>query len=153
MLAILLFTSLYFFQSNKKAEKRISILLSRTEELQDQVKELTETVENLENEKDDLEEQLANVSHFDNGSVGNSVSSSGVSYTGSVIQTSIDGEFQGWEGETIFKMMDGSIWQQSSYAYMYHYAYSPEVIIYNKSGTTYMKVEDVDDEIEVRRIK
>jgi hypothetical protein len=47
-----------------------------------------------------------------------------------VIESSIDGEFKGWDGSTIFKLSNGQIWQQSSYAYMYHYAYNPPVLIY-----------------------
>jgi len=66
-----------------------------------------------------------------------------------VIETRIDGEFEGWEGETIFKMMNGQIWQQSSYAYMYHYAYSPEVIIYKTSSGYVLKVDGVDETINV----
>ncbi|UZD21195.1 hypothetical protein [Algoriphagus halophytocola] len=66
-----------------------------------------------------------------------------------VIETRIDGEFEGWEGETIFKMMNGQIWQQSSYSYMYHYAYSPEVIIYKTSSGFVMKVDGVDETINV----
>jgi hypothetical protein len=46
----------------------------------------------------------------------------------------IDGEFKGREGETIYKLMDGHIIQQSEYHYHYHYAYAPEVIIYKSSG-------------------
>lgn len=67
-----------------------------------------------------------------------------------VIETNIDGEFKGWDGETIFKFMNGQIWQQSSYAYMYHYAYTPEVLIYEYGGKYLMKVEDVDEVIEVK---
>lgn len=70
-----------------------------------------------------------------------------------VIETQISGEFKGWDGETIFKMINGQIWQQSSYAYMYHYAYSPSVLIYNFKGTWTMKVEDVDETIEVTNLK
>tara|TARA_B100000768_G_scaffold149994_1_gene144529 strand:- start:31 stop:534 length:504 start_codon:yes stop_codon:yes gene_type:complete len=69
-----------------------------------------------------------------------------------VLETQIEGEFEGWEGETIFKMMNGQIWQQSTYDYMYHYAYSPEVLIYEYKGSWIMKVEDVDDTIEVSLI-
>ena len=69
-----------------------------------------------------------------------------------VVETQIDGEFEGWEGENIFKMMNGQIWQQSTYAYMYHYAYSPEVLIYEYKGSWVMKVEDVDETIEVTKI-
>jgi hypothetical protein len=43
------------------------------------------------------------------------------------IETRIAGEFEGWEGETIFMMENAQIWQQASYAYTYHYAYRPEV--------------------------
>ncbi len=70
-----------------------------------------------------------------------------------VIETQIDGEFEGWEGDTIFKMINGQIWQQSNYQYMYHYAYSPEVFIYEYRGSWILKVEDVDETIEVIQIK
>ena len=78
--------------------------------------------------------------------------SNGTVGTPSIIESRIDGEFEGWDGETIFKLQNGQIWQQSSYAYRYHYAYGPEVLIY-KSGSVYkMRVEGVDDDIVVRRI-
>lgn len=70
-----------------------------------------------------------------------------------VIETQISGEFKGWDGETIFKMLNGQIWQQSTYAYMYHYAYSPNVLIYEFKGSWIMKVDDVDDTIEVKKLK
>ena len=69
------------------------------------------------------------------------------------IETQISGEFKGWDGETIFKMMNGQIWQQSSYAYMYHYAYSPQVIIYKASSGYVMKVDGVDETINVIKLK
>jgi hypothetical protein len=71
----------------------------------------------------------------------------------SVIESQIDGEFNGWEGETIFKLTNGQIWQQASYDYTYEYAYMPEVVIYKAKGVYKMKVEDVEDTIEVVRIK
>ena len=80
------------------------------------------------------------------------ISSSGAA-TSDVIHSYIDGDFEGWEGETIFKLDNGQIWQQSSYAYIYHYAYHPEVMIINDGGTWKMKVEDVDEVIEVIRLK
>lgn len=70
-----------------------------------------------------------------------------------VIETQIDGEFEGWEGETIFKMMNGQIWQQSSYSYLYHYAYCPNVLIYKTSTGFFMKVEGVDEKISVVQLK
>ena len=35
----------------------------------------------------------------------------------SVIESQIDGEFHGWDGETIFKLTNGQIWQQAEYGY------------------------------------
>jgi hypothetical protein len=66
----------------------------------------------------------------------------------------IDGEFKGWEGETIYKLMDGHIVQQSEYHYHYHYAYAPKVIIYQSSGGYKIHVEgDDDQDIGVRILK
>lgn len=73
--------------------------------------------------------------------------------TATVVESQIDGSFSGWEGETVFKLRNGQIWQQSSYAYTYHYAYAPSVLIY-KGGSGYkMKVDGVSSEISVRRLK
>jgi hypothetical protein len=73
--------------------------------------------------------------------------------TPAVIESQIDGEFEGWDGDTIFKLVNGQIWQQSSYHYHYHYAYMPRVTIY-RSGTGYkMKVEGVDQTISVQRLR
>jgi hypothetical protein len=66
-----------------------------------------------------------------------------------VYEGQIDGDFNGWDGETIYKLMDGHIIQQSSYYYHYHYAYSPHVIIYGSNGRFKMHVEGDDDDHDV----
>lgn len=69
------------------------------------------------------------------------------------IESQIDGDFKGWEGETIYHLRNGQIWQQSSYHYHYHYAYAPEVTIYSSGPGCRMIVKDDDDEpISVRRL-
>ena len=73
--------------------------------------------------------------------------------TPDLIESQIDDDFEGWEGETIFKLRNGQIWQQSSYAYAYHYAYAPKVLIYKSGGVYKMKVDGVTSEITVRRLK
>lgn len=70
-----------------------------------------------------------------------------------VIESRIDGDFEGWEGETIFKLMNGQIWQQVDYKYTYHYAYMPEVIIIKSVSGYKMKVEGVRGTIQVVRLK
>lgn len=66
-----------------------------------------------------------------------------------VIETQILGEFNGWDGETTFNMLNGQIWQQSSYAYLYHYAFMPKVLIYKYKGSWILKVEGVEETIQV----
>lgn len=69
------------------------------------------------------------------------------------VGSKIDGTFNGWGGDTTFKLRNGQEWKQSSFDYKYHYADSPDVEIY-KSGSGYkMKVDGVDKTIDVTRIK
>lgn len=75
------------------------------------------------------------------------------STTPSVIESQIDGDFEGWEGETIVKLINGQIWQQSEYYYHYTYAFMPKVLIF-KSGVGYkMKVEGVEKVVGVKKLK
>ncbi len=67
----------------------------------------------------------------------------------SVIESQIDGDFEGWEGETIIKLMNGQIWQQSEYYYHYHYSFMPKVLIYKSGGRYMMKVEGIEKAVGV----
>ncbi len=69
------------------------------------------------------------------------------------IESTISGEFNGWEGETIFKLDNGQIWQQAEYDYTYSYSYRPDVTIYQTSSGCRLKVEDEEETIIVKRIK
>jgi hypothetical protein len=70
------------------------------------------------------------------------------------IETRVDGDFKGWEGETIYKLRNGQIWQQASYHYHYHYAFAPEVTIYSsESGCSLLVTDDDDQAIPVHRLK
>lgn len=73
--------------------------------------------------------------------------------TPALIGSRIDGEFSGWEGGTIFKLQNGQMWQQSSYAYACTYAYSPAVLIYRSGAAYKMRVEGLDGDIAVTRLK
>ncbi len=73
--------------------------------------------------------------------------------SGDVIESRIDGEFTGWDGETIFKLVNGQIWQQAEYAYTYTYKYMPKVTIYKSSSGWKMKVEGMSREIRVTRLR
>ncbi|RHW22725.1 hypothetical protein C2846_03155 [Pseudomonas jilinensis] len=70
-----------------------------------------------------------------------------------VIESRIDGEFSGWEGETIFKLENGQVWQQASYAYMYSYKYRPKVLIFRTRGGYEMQVDGVSNRVRVTRLR
>jgi hypothetical protein len=81
------------------------------------------------------------------------ITRAGSASAGQVIESRIDGTFNGWSGETIFKLTNGQIWQQSSYAYTYSYKYRPEVLIYPVAGGYELQVEGVDGRIKVTRLR
>jgi hypothetical protein len=68
-----------------------------------------------------------------------------------VIESQIDGTFEGWTGDSVYKLANGQVWQQSTYKYEYKYAYRPQVVIYSPGGPYVMHVEGT--EAEVRRVK
>jgi hypothetical protein len=68
------------------------------------------------------------------------------------LTSSINGTFNGWTGSTLFSLTNGQVWRQSSYAYLYHYAYRPDVAIFAFGSGYKMSVEGVASWIDVVRI-
>mgnify|MGYP003666511001 FL=1 len=68
-----------------------------------------------------------------------------------VTESQINGEFNGWEGDTQYQLMNGEVWKQSTYNYDYTYAYMPDAIIYDAGSGYKMKVEGTI--ADVQRIK
>ena len=73
--------------------------------------------------------------------------------TPSVIESEVDGSFEGWKGETIVKLANGQIWQQTEYHYEYDYAYRPEVLVFKSRLGYKMWVEGIDEPVRVQRLK
>jgi hypothetical protein len=69
-----------------------------------------------------------------------------------VVETQVDGEFNGWEGGTIIKLMNGQIWQQTEYYYEYRYAYMPKVLVYPSGGGHKMRIDGTSKPIGVQRL-
>lgn len=67
------------------------------------------------------------------------------------IKSQIRGNFEGFSGDTVYTLMDGSIWQQSEYKYVYKYSFSPSVLLYQVGSTWKMQVGDIT--VSVIRLK
>lgn len=74
----------------------------------------------------------------------------GATYLGTaVLQTQIEGDFEGWDGDTVFVLANGNILKQATYQYTYHYAYRPDVIVVNRGGVLVMVVDGVEETVGV----
>lgn len=69
-----------------------------------------------------------------------------------VVESRVDGDFDGWEGQTVFRLTNGQVWQQSSPSAKYFFANSPLVTI-TTDGPFRLRVEGLDAEVQVRRIR
>ncbi|MGE0227472.1 MAG: hypothetical protein AB7I38_04015 [Dehalococcoidia bacterium] len=70
------------------------------------------------------------------------------------VRSCIDGNFEGWDGDTIFPLCNGQVWQQSAFAFHFHFAFRPAVIVYaSPFGGFRLKVDGVDQTIRVIRIR
>jgi len=70
-----------------------------------------------------------------------------------VIESKVDGTFNGWDGNTIVKLTNGQVWQQSKYHYEYDYAYRPDVLLYRDGAIWKMRVEGTEKAVEVEELK
>jgi len=64
----------------------------------------------------------------------------------------ISEDFEGWEGESIYQLDNGQIWQQTDYKYKYKYKYRPKVNLFRSGSSWNMLVENMDEPIKVRCI-
>jgi hypothetical protein len=69
------------------------------------------------------------------------------------MEATIDGEFKGWDGNTVIVLTNGQIWRQSRYYYEYHYAYRPQVKLIESDGEVLAIVEGMNEPVAVRRLK
>ncbi len=71
------------------------------------------------------------------------------STTSSIVQTCIDGDFSGWEGDTAFLLCNGTVVLQVDGRYTYHYAYRPRVTLVPNGTSWLMSVAGIQDPIRV----
>lgn len=71
----------------------------------------------------------------------------------SAIESRIEGDFEGWDGDTIFRLQNGQIWKQASYSYRYHHAFAPRVTIIPVGGRHEMMVDGIAQRVRVVRLR
>jgi len=69
------------------------------------------------------------------------------------IATRIKGKFTGWDGRTIFRLVNGQVWQQRQAGKYAYRAESPEVILKRGNFGYYLKIVSTRLQIPVKRLK
>lgn len=70
-----------------------------------------------------------------------------------IIESNIDGEFKGWEGQTVIRLINGQVWQQNDLQLYLHLAIMPKVMIIPTPGGYKAKVEGVSMSVGVTRLR
>lgn len=65
----------------------------------------------------------------------------------------IDGEFRGWDGDTLFRLENGQVWEQIGSERVFFRAYRPEVTITREMFGYRMSVEGINARVQVKRIE
>ena len=68
------------------------------------------------------------------------------------LHTSIDGEFNGWAGETVFKLSNGQLWEQTEFDLYVTARISPSVTLTSNGGLVTLTVDSSGESVEVQQI-
>ena len=64
------------------------------------------------------------------------------------MQSRVEGAWTGWNGDTIVRLANGTVWRQDQYYYRYQYKYRPRAIVDGR----HMHIEGMPKAVRVRRI-
>ncbi len=76
----------------------------------------------------------------------------GGSSTASTSKLRVQGEFLGWNGQTIFRLSDGTTWQQAKHDVFFYRANDPEVILEQGAGKFFLSLPGTGKKVEVRQL-
>ena len=71
----------------------------------------------------------------------------------SVIESRIDGDFEGYEHGRVYRLRNGQYWEQTSSDYRYRYAYAPETMLVRRTSGFEMRVDRMDRWVRVRLLQ
>lgn len=74
--------------------------------------------------------------------VGNSKNGVIVDYMDKYYRGIIKGSFHGWDGSSIYELMDGHVIKQANYTYDYSYYFDPKVFIFPYGGNNRIVVDE-----------
>ncbi len=69
-----------------------------------------------------------------------------------VTESRIEGDFEGFDGDRVYRLVNGQKWQQAHFKYRYFYQYQPVARIWNDGGQYLLDVEGMNEMIAVRRV-
>ena len=69
-----------------------------------------------------------------------------------IIDSNIVGEFEGWNGDSIYQLDNGTLWKLTVYQYNYAYSYRPKAVIYSDQGSYFLEVEGMGEAVQVNQV-
>lgn len=69
-----------------------------------------------------------------------------------VLESTINGPFYGWKGNTEIILQGGQKWKQVKKEYLIYYFYMPKVKIWKNDSKYFLQMEDVEEMIEIKPI-
>ena len=70
------------------------------------------------------------------------------------LTTRLAGSFTGWDGDTVFRLENGQLWQQIDSSYLYSRSESPRVTMRRAAfGSYLLQVEGIGWTVRVRRLE
>lgn len=60
-------------------------------------------------------------------------------------------EFEGWNGDAIYQLDNGTLWKLAVYQYFYAYSYRPKASIYSDKGGYFLEVEGMGKAVQVNQ--
>lgn len=64
----------------------------------------------------------------------------------------ICGDFEGWDGDAVYELDDGSRWELVAYNYLPAYSYRPRTIVWRDGTRYFLEVQGMKDRPEVQEV-
>ena len=91
-----------------------------------------------------VDDKKLNIQHLSGGTGGDN---------GLAIESNISGSWRGWKGDTIVRLVNGQIWEQTGLGLSLSLGLGNDVLIYEKGGIYFMYVQDESEPVAVERLK